>query len=122
MLNKMYNELDKANDKEDISSDIRLYLTDTKLTMMPTFLNKGKAVERFIETFKRDVEEDGKEYDSIETFAFGDNDLDLEMLEKVDHAYCEKSLADKLSKIRADFETFDTRCDKVLTDLIKEGA
>lgn len=100
--------------KNRIADKLSMINTGTKLTVLPSFLNKGDTVDKFINVFK-DIEG----YSEIETYGFGDSSFDIPMLEKVDYVLCSKSIKNNLNTrgkiLGSDYERFD----KEILELLK---
>lgn len=114
-LKELERDLIACNQEQQIETDIDVINTGTKLTVLPSFLNKGNAIKNFIKYIL--VEENG--YNSIETWGFGDSYFDISMLNNVDHAFCSNDIKDMITNCR-DIKGFDSGMDKELLSLLYE--
>lgn len=113
-LKKLEVELRLGNEQEQIETEIDIINTGTKLTVIPSFLNKGSAVDKFIKEFK---EMEG--YEEVETWGFGDSVFDVPMLNKVDHVMCSKELLKNISKDKDIIGAYDGRFDREILKVLK---
>ena len=107
--------IESYNDVFDLSNDIQVFDTGSKISVIPTAISKGNAVKRFTQTYKLqhpDV--------TVKTLAFGDNLLDVSMLEAVDEAYTLESLRDKVSTGNVTFVDNSKRFDAFILNKLKE--
>ena len=103
-----------SNEQEGLMKDIDIVNTGTKLTILPSFLNKGYAVDKFIKEFK-DIEG----YQEVETWGFGDSIFDVPMLNKVDHVMCSRELLKDIKGDKDIIGAYSGRFDKEILNLLK---
>ena len=99
----------------DLSNDIQVFDTGSKISVIPTAISKGNAVKRFIQDYKLQHPDI-----SVKTLAFGDNILDVSMLEAVDEAYTLESMRDKVSGSNMTFVDNSKRFDAFILNKLKE--
>ena len=112
---RIIEHIESYNDVFDLSHDIQIFDTGSKVSVIPTAVSKGNAVKRFTQAYKLqhpDV--------TIRTLAFGDNLLDVSMLEAVDEAYTLESLRDKVSAGNVTFVDNSERFDAFILNKLKE--
>lgn len=103
------------NSVYDLCDKISVFDTGSKVSVIPNAISKGNAVERFIQAYKlqhHDI--------SLRTLAFGDNLLDVSMLEVVDEAYTLESMRDKISGGNVSFVDGTERFDVFVLNKLKE--
>lgn len=109
--------LRSSNEREEIETEISIYNTGTKLTVLPSFLNKGYAVFKFLKEIKK-FEGYGDNV-KIETYGFGDSEFDIPMLNKVDHVMCSPDLVKYISKKENILGSTEKRFDKEILSLLE---
>lgn len=107
--------IESYNDVFELSNDIQVFDTGSKISVIPTAISKGNAVKRFIQDYKLQHPDI-----SVKTLAFGDNLLDVSMLEAVDEAYTLESLRDKVSGGNVTFVDNSKRFDAFILNKLKE--
>lgn len=112
---KVIEHIESYNDVYDLSHDIQIFDTGSKISVIPTAISKGNAVKRFTQAYRLqhpDV--------TIKTLAFGDSLLDISMLEAVDEAYTLESLRDKISGGNVKFVHNSERFDAFILNKLKQ--
>lgn len=112
---KVIEHIESYNDVYDLSNDIQVFDTGSKISVIPTAISKGNAVKKFIQAYKLQHPDA-----SVRTLAFGDNILDVSMLEAVDEAYTLESLRGKVSGSNITFVDNSKRFDAFILNKLKE--